>query len=81
MVSVNHERDTTMHTLLSAHINYETAIQRRNTLVAHAEHSRLARRARMARHDIDVGSVLPFRTVTTATAVTSTHEHASARVA
>ncbi len=83
MVSVNLERDKTMHTLLAAHINYETATQRRHDLVTHAGQNRLTRWARHDTdigpvHPVDVGSILPFRTVTT---VTSTTEHASARVA
>jgi hypothetical protein len=67
-----------MYTLLSAHISFDTATQRRDTFVTNAARSRLARWSRSARHDTDIGSVLPFRAVTTAE---NDSGHASARVA
>ena len=78
MVSVIHERDRTMHTLLTATINYDTAAGRRHNFETAATRRRATRRAGTARHDADVGSILPFRTATIASSST---EHASARVA
>jgi hypothetical protein len=78
MVSVIQERDRTMHTLLTATINYDIAAGRRHNFETAATRRRATRRADTARHDADIGSILPFKTVTIASSSTG---HASARVA